>query len=89
MDKIKRIIINSLEKYENNDKNKSNNKYLNFSKEIDNNFVLDVCLNNNSIDYTKIFYYQNNDNYSSDEYDTLISKDKAIFEYEKIKLCLI
>jgi hypothetical protein len=85
MDKIKNIIINSLEKDANKNTIENNDKYLNFPKDIDNDFILDVCLNNNSIDYTKQFLYENNNNFLSNETndeETLMSKDKAIFEYE-------
>ena len=57
MDKIKNIIINSLEKFGNKNNTLENNeKILNFPNEIDNDFILDVCLNDNSIDYTKHFF---------------------------------
>ena len=85
MDKIKNIIINSLEKFGNKNNTLENNeKILNFPNEIDNDFILDVCLNDNSIDYTKHFFYDKK-NFLSNEFDedeSLISKDKAIFEYE-------
>ena len=85
IDKIKSIIINSLEKFENKNTIENNEKYLNLPNDIDNDFILDVCLNNNSIDYTKQFLYENNNNFLSNETndeETLMSKDKAIFEYE-------
>ena len=85
IDKIKRIIINSLEKFGNKNNTLENNeKILNFPNEIDNDFILDVCLNDNSIDYTKHFFYDKKNILSNefDEDESLISKDKAIFEYE-------
>jgi hypothetical protein len=85
IDKIKSIIINSLEKFENKNTIENNEKYLNLPNDIDNDFILDVCLNNNSIDYTKHYFYDNKNNFSSNESnddEALISKDKAIFEYE-------
>ena len=87
-DKTRDIIINSLApfKFKNNKKNKIDLLTLQ-NEEINNNLILDLCIENEIIDFSKknnqIKLFQTSQDNSSfvDETD-IIEKEKAIFEYE-------
>ena len=87
-DKTRDLIINSLTPYKiNNNKTKKIDLLTLKNEEINNNLILDLCIENEIIDFSKknnqIKLFQSSQDNSSfvDETD-IIEKEKAIFEYE-------
>ena len=87
-DKTRDIIINSLApfKFKNNKKNKIDLLTLQ-NEEINNNLILDLCIDNQIRDFSKNnnninLFQSSQDNISFEDETDIIEKEKAIFEYE-------
>ena len=87
-DKTRDIIINSLApfKFKNNKKNKIDLLTLQ-NEEINNNLILDLCIDNQIRDFSKNnnninLFQSSQDNISFEDEADIIEKEKAIFEYE-------
>ena len=89
-DKTRDIIITSLTpfKIKNNEEKKNKIDLLTLTNnEINNNLILDICINNQIIDFSKTnneikLYKSSQDNSSFEDETVIIKKGKAIFEYE-------
>ena len=89
-DKTRDIIITSLTpfKIKNNEEKKNKIDLLTLTNnEINNNVILDICINNQIIDFSKTnneikLYKSSQDNSSFEDETDIIKKGKAIFEYE-------
>ena len=89
-DKTRDIIITSLTpfKIKNNEEKKNKIDLLTLTNnEINNNLILDICINNQIIDFSKTnneikLYKSSQDNSSFEDETDIIKKGKAIFEYE-------